>query len=185
MNTLQLGLLIGTSVFFAAIYIFLVCAWFGKGLKLLRGYCTSCTNINDGNRKEQKFVSRVYVAKSLATVLILHASVLCVIFKLWIPSMVLFCVMFVVWGLIEFLLIKNKKYVTAKAEISEDKRWQIYLENLMNKGGEITTENVEDNAQEYSEDEEYIEAIDEELTYDEKDEQEDAVETDKDSITQN
>ncbi len=54
------------------------------------------------------------------------------IFKQYIAGGVLLAAVFVVWGIIELILKYNKKYQTAKYEISDEKRIQLYYENLKN-----------------------------------------------------
>lgn len=112
--TLWIGVVVATSIFFGFIYIFLICCWFGKGTKLLRGYVETCTNLTDDNKKEQKFVSRIYVIKSFILSMFAHSGILCLGFKQFIVGGVLIGLIFPVWGLIELILQNNKKYFTAK-----------------------------------------------------------------------
>lgn len=127
-----IALIVVSTLLFCGIYIFEILACFGKCGKLMRGYNEACTNLNQDNKKEQKFVLRVYAIKSFIVTLVLHASILSFIFKQYITGGVLLVAVFVVWGIIELTLKYNKKYQTAKYEISDERRTQSYYENLKN-----------------------------------------------------
>lgn len=140
-------LIIISSILCGAIYLYLILAFCGIGANLIRGYCYKCTNRTENNKKEQKYVVRFYVIKDFVMTLFFHGSALCLIFKQFIASIVLFVMIFVSWGIIELIYSKNKKYQAAIAELSDDKRIQLYFENLLQqkdneKDNEITSENI-------------------------------------------
>lgn len=78
-----------------------------------------------------------------------HSGILCLGFKQFIVGGVLIGLIFPVWGLIELILQNNKKYFTAKQELSDDKRIKLYYEKLLeeskskNDDNNDTTNNID------------------------------------------
>lgn len=133
-------LLIISSILFGGIYIFLIFCWFGKGTLLLRQIYYQCSNFTEDNKAEQRLVGRAYTILNLVIVLIMHAGCLCICFHQLIASIVIFPFIFISWGVGELILRNNKKFRQAREEISDSKKWQLYLESLIEKNNQAKQE---------------------------------------------
>lgn len=128
MRLIAVGCLLLLLAFPIAIYCILAIC--GYGGSLFKGYWSKCTNIKENNSKENKYVLRIYGIKNLILSVIFFAGIICLIYEQWIAGIAISVGVLIVWGIIEIVLLKCKKYQAYKFEISDEKRQEEYWKNL-------------------------------------------------------
>lgn len=113
--------------------IYCILAISGCAGKLMKGFWWKCTNLKESNIKEQKYVLRIYGIKNLILILLGFTGVISLIYEQWIVGGVFIASVFVVWGVIELILLKCKNYQQCKYEISDEKREEEYWKNIKEK----------------------------------------------------
>lgn len=89
-----------------------------------------CTNLNDSNVEEQKYVQKVYGIEALILSVLVFSGLMCCIFEQFIAAWSLWGIAIIVLITYELVLLKCKKFQNCKYEISDEKRMKDYWENL-------------------------------------------------------
>lgn len=136
---------IPVAIFFVFAIIVCIFALFGKDKNCINMHWRGCTNLKEENKKEQKYVTRMYGIEGLILIPIVCAVIMCFIFGQMLAAWILFAITIIVLIIIEICLKFNKKFQAAKKAISENERWKEYLDNLREKDNEEINPDVSGN----------------------------------------
>ncbi len=132
----RLYAVIPVAILFVGVIIVCILTMFGKCGMGLKRYWHECTNLKEENKKEQKYVVRMYGIEGLILTPIAFAVIMCFIFEQMLAAWILFAITIIVLIVIEICLKFNKKFQAAKKVISESERWKEYLDKLRDKNNE-------------------------------------------------
>lgn len=107
-----------------------------------------CTNLNESNIKEQKYVQKIYGIEGLVASILVFGGFMCLVFEQVIATWSLFGIAIIFVIIYELVLLKCKKFQECKYEISDEKRLLEYCENLKKLNLSQQVNLKEENAQE-------------------------------------